>query len=243
MGNGEERDVDGQGEVGQAPDMGEQADARDEVSVRARFERFPATVKGAFVIRGEDANPHQVSFREARVVRIGGGRGQPIAMKEAIVHAPPHQDVFLPFEFSITDLGPGWYGLEADMDVDGGPRTFPGGRTFSVAWPRASSRRGTVTIDQKVEISGGGSVRLAGLECAGDHAWLRYETGEGAPVPIGVLADGDRLSELETEFDPITGGGRVKTYPVLRSHRRLRVHVGSEGPGDPAAGWADVDLP
>ena len=66
------------------------------------------------MIRGEDANPHQVSFREARVVRIGGGPGQPIAMKEAVIHAPPHQDVFLPFEFSITDLGSGWYGLEAD---------------------------------------------------------------------------------------------------------------------------------
>jgi hypothetical protein len=184
-----------------------------------------------------------VSFREARVVRIGGGPGQPIAMKEAIVHAPPHQDVFLPFEFSITDLGPGWYGLEADMDIDGGPRTFPGGRTFAVAWPRASSRRGTVTIDQKVETTAGGSVHLAGLECAGDHTWIRYETDTGEPVAIGLIADGDRLTELESEFDTELGAGRVKTYPLMRTHRQLRIQIGPEAALDETAGWTDIDLP
>jgi hypothetical protein len=247
----EDLEVDGQGEVGRAPDRGERADSRDEVSIRARFERFPATVKGAFVIRGEDANPHQVSFHEARVVRIGGGTEQPIAMKEAIVHAPPHQDVFLPFEFSITDLGPGWYGLEADMDIDGDKRTFPGGRTFAVAWPRAASRRGTVTIDQKVETAGGESVHLAGLECNGDHTWLRYETDGGEPVSVGVVADGELLSELDSEFDAPSGSGRIKTYPILRAHRRLRIHVVSLADADAAgnwnddadARWADVDLP
>ena len=53
------------------------------ISVRARFERFPATVKGAFIIRGEDPDPHQVVFREARVVAIGGAHTHPIAMAVA----------------------------------------------------------------------------------------------------------------------------------------------------------------
>src|SRR2546427_30058 len=44
------------------------------VSVRTRFDRFPATVKGAFVVRGEDRDPHQVEVRvggvKARVARV-----------------------------------------------------------------------------------------------------------------------------------------------------------------------------
>ena len=43
----------------------------DPISVRARFERFPATVKGAFILRGEDANPHQVVVGGARSRRWG----------------------------------------------------------------------------------------------------------------------------------------------------------------------------
>ena len=45
----------------------------DPISVRARFERFPATVKGAFIFRGEDANPHQVAVEGARVAGLGAG--------------------------------------------------------------------------------------------------------------------------------------------------------------------------
>jgi len=49
-------------------------------SLRARFERFPATVKGAFVVRGEDTYPHQVVFHEARVVRVPGPGSMPIPL-------------------------------------------------------------------------------------------------------------------------------------------------------------------
>jgi hypothetical protein len=68
------------------------------VSVRARFERFPATVKGAFIIRGEDPDPHQVVFREARVVALGGAQGHPIALGAAIIDVAPPRAVFVPLE-------------------------------------------------------------------------------------------------------------------------------------------------
>ena len=73
------------------------------ISVRARFERFPATVKGAFIIRGEDRDPHQVVFREARVVAIGGAQTHPIAMAVATLDVAPRRDVFVPFEMTVTE--------------------------------------------------------------------------------------------------------------------------------------------
>ena len=48
-------------------------------SIRAHFERFPATVKGAFVLRGADRDPHQVRDRGRAGRRSCSGAGsQPI---------------------------------------------------------------------------------------------------------------------------------------------------------------------
>ncbi|MGZ4151159.1 MAG: hypothetical protein ACXVP3_01800, partial [Actinomycetota bacterium] len=68
------------------------------LSVRARFERFPATLKGAFIIRGEDPDPHQVALGPARIVPVTGGEGRPIAIAESTLDIAPKQDVFVPFE-------------------------------------------------------------------------------------------------------------------------------------------------
>ena len=38
----------------------------DAVSVRAAYERFPVSVKGAFLLRGADGLPHQVRIESAR---------------------------------------------------------------------------------------------------------------------------------------------------------------------------------
>ena len=80
---------------------------RAAISVRARFERFPATVKGAFILRGEDPNPHQVAFRSARIVTVGGRGERPFAMPDNILDVAPRQDVFVPFELPVSDLEPG----------------------------------------------------------------------------------------------------------------------------------------
>ena len=119
----------------------------EDVSVRARFERFPATVKGAFVVRGEDRDPHQIVFHEARVVRVPGPGGSPVAIAGVTLDVPPHKDLFVPFEFPIGELDPGWYDLEAIVDIDGNPRTMSGGRRFCVPWPRSAVRSATVRMD------------------------------------------------------------------------------------------------
>ena len=75
------------------------------VSIRAHFERFPATLKGAFVLRGDDADPHQVRIEAARVAELARGAGQPMGVETVTLDVAPHLDLFVPFEVPLLDLG------------------------------------------------------------------------------------------------------------------------------------------
>ena len=211
----------------------------EDVSVRARFERFPATVKGAFVLRGEDANPHLIEFNAARIVSLVGTLAPPIAMKPVVLDIPPHQDVFLPFEFGTTELEAGWYGLECDVSVDGGDRTYPGGRRFVVSWPRATVRRGTVPVGDTLRLGSGLKVTLGAVECSGEQAVLKFGAEPSEPVSVQIHADGNRLQELESEFDMESGQGRVAVYPVMRAHEVLRI----EAVGDQDVSASAIEVP
>ncbi len=219
----------------------EGAGARDSVSVRARFERFPATVKGAFIIRGEDPDPHQVVFREARVVAVGGHGARPVAMAKATLDIVPHRDVFVPFETAVTDLEPGWYELECDLDVDGRPETFPGGKRFAVAWPRATVRRGQVPVGRDVQLGSEAAVRVEQIDCSGDSIKVHVVVTPPEDVTLRLSADGSRLHVLDTEFEEGSGRGRIVAYPLLRSHSSLRIDVRGRTKG--AEGSLDVHLP
>jgi hypothetical protein len=216
-------------------------DVSEPVSVRASFERFPATVKGAFIIRGEDPDPHQVVFREARVVAIGGAQAHPIAMAAATLDVAPRRDVFIPFEMAVTDMDPGWYELECELDVDGRPRTFPGGRRFSVAWPRATVRRGQVEVGRGIDLSGGATVKVEQIDCGGDSIKVHVRVTPPEPVTVRLSADGGRLPVLESDFDGSTGRGKVVAYPLLRAHSTLRIDV--RAPSRAGQGTLDVRLP
>lgn len=211
-------------------------DLSSALSVRARFERLPATLKGAFILRGEDADPHQVEFRGASVVGVGTDVRVPMPIAAASLDAAPHRDVFVPFEAQIGELGPGWYTLEAELDVDGTTSRFDGGRRFAIAWPRATVRRGQVRIDEDVTVRST-TVHLEQLELGGDSAKLHLRTDPPADVTVTILADGERLEELEVEHDDSSGRMRITTYPVLRSHLSVRVDVRG------ATGAVDVQLP
>jgi len=211
------------------------------VSVRARFERFPATVKGAFIIRGEDPDPHQVVFREARVVAIGGTEAHPIGMAAATLDVAPRRDVFVPFEMAVTDMDPGWYELECELDVDGRPRTFLGGRRFSVAWPRATVRRGQVQVDRAIELPGGGIVKVEQIDCGGDSIKVHVQVTPPEPLMVRLSADGGRLPVLESDFEGSTERGKVVAYPLLRAHSSLRIDV--KAPSRAGQGTLDVRLP
>lgn len=209
-----------------------------ELSVRARFERFPATLKGAFILRGEDPDPHQLVLGPARIVRVTGGEGRPIAIAESTLDIAPKQDVFVPFETNVGELEPGWYDLECEVEVDGVRRTYPGGKRFSVAWPRASTRRGSVKVGKDVK-AGVVLVRLQQLDCAADHATVAFTTTPPTAVELALSADGADLPVFDVAWDTETGAGTGTAYPIPKTATATRIEVSTGG----ASAGVDVALP
>lgn len=201
------------------------------LSVRARFEKFPATVKGAFILRGEDRDPHQVEVLRARAVAVAGGTSREVPIATTSLDAAPHRDVFVPFELMVADLDPGWYGFELDLEVDGNPATFPGGRRFAVPWPRATVRRGQIRVDRDVDLGGRATATVEHVDCGGDSIRLVLTVRPAIPVQARLLADGARLEVLETEMDESSGRTRLTAYPLLRTHGVLRIELRGRGRG------------
>jgi len=214
----------------------------EDIALRAHFERFPATVKGAFVVRTEGRDPHQVAFHEARVVRVPGPYAREIHIDRATLDVPPGRDLFVPFEFPISDLEPGWYGLEADVDVDGAPRTMPGGKRFCVPWPRSAVRAASVRVDKSVKVEGS-TVTVERCQSGTDGATVKFTVSPPQEVTVRLFAGDRRLDVVEQEMEEASGKGTVRAYPLLRSHTSLRVEVA--GPGKARGKGADitVDLP
>jgi len=197
----------------------------ERVSIRAHFERFPATVKGAFVLRGADRNPHQVRIEAARVREVGGRANQPIDLDAVTLDVAPNLDLFVPFEFPITELSAGWYGLECDVAIDGVAESVRPPKRFAVPWPRASVRRGNVNVNKAAQVDGGPKVKVEQLECGGDAIRVSYTAAPPAPAVLHFLADDTVVPLLDTEFDEESGRGRVTAYPLLRSQSRLAIQV------------------
>jgi hypothetical protein len=195
------------------------------VAIRAHFEKFPATVKGAFVLRSADRDPHQVVIRGARVTELSGAGAQPIELQAATLDVAPKLDFFVPFEFPVTELDAGWYCLETDVDVDGVSQIVRPDRRFSIAWPRATMRRGTVPVGEKVEIEGGPSVLVDRVECSGDSMTVHFSAEPAESVGWRFQADGIPIALLDTELDELTGKGRVTAYPLLKTQRALTIEL------------------
>ena len=193
----------------------------DLVRIRAHFERFPASLKGAFVMRGADGNPHQVRIDEARAVELAGHGSIGMWVHPTTVEVAPNRDLFVPFEFPITELAPGWYAIECSLAIDGAPRVLRPDARFAIAWPRGTTRRDRVSVGRSIQV-GGDKVRVDAIECASDSTRLEYD---GAEASIAVAADGAKVPILEASFDAETGSGAVTTYPLLKTQRELTVAV------------------
>lgn len=213
----------------------------ERVSIRAHFERFPASIKGAIVLRGADRDPHQVTILSAWVAEVSGTDARPIGISSLILNVAPRRDLFVPFEFPVTELGPGWYGVECEITVDGTPAMVRPGRRFSVPWPRGSMRRGVLPVGKAVGIAGGPKVSLEQVDCAADCVRLSFSSEE--PADVRILADGERLSTIEEGFDPGTGKGSLTAYPLPKTASTLRIEVRASGKprGEPAS--VEVPLP
>jgi hypothetical protein len=202
----------------------------DRVSIRARFERFPATVKGAFVMRGADGNPHQVRLDEARVREVAGRGGGSIGIDPVTLDVAPNLDLFVPFEFGLTDLEAGWYGLECRVAIDGDPTTVRPGRRFAVPWPRATVRRGAIAVGKTAQVGAGPKVKLERIDLGGDSIKLQYVSP--SPVDVKLSADGSHVAVLDTEFDEGGARGKVVAYPLLKSQSVLTIEVRGAPPVD-----------
>jgi hypothetical protein len=195
----------------------------DRIAIRAKFERFPAAVKGAFLLRGADGLPHQVRLADARAAELAGGQPRPVGVESVVLEVSPTQETFVPFEISTIEMPSGWYRLECDIVVDGEPSTVSPGERFSMSWPRAAVRRGTVTIGAKVA-----AVSVESLECLGDS--IRIAFAADALPPMALSIDGRPHAVLDVEYDEDSGRGRTIAYPVLRADQRLSIDLGTGTP-------------
>ena len=192
------------------------------VSFRAAFERYPASVKGAFLVSGADGMPHQVRIGSARVVELGSRSAERIGVEPAILEVAPTAETFVPFEVPTLDLRPGWYQLECEVTVDAIPGIVRPGKRFAIAWPRSQVRRGIVPIDRAA-----GKVTWGSLECMGDCVRVSY-AADAAP-DVTMTVDGRTHPVLGVEHDAAAGKGRVLGYPVLRGDERLSISGAGTG--------------
>jgi hypothetical protein len=235
---------------------------RDEalpVEVRTRFDRFPATIKGAWVMRGADGNPHAVDLHEATVDRIPSGPSKPVPVGEVRVDVAPSRDLFVPFEVPITDLDPGWYIIRAVIRVDAGRTWSYASRAFTMPWSRGEIRRGSLRVDQTVR-AGEHDFVIEAVELGSQSAtvvWRASSAGakggeEAAQSPRAkraealLMADGVPLEVLPPEAasrHPFSHPGpeeRTTSYPLPRAATSLAVVVKVAGDrSDPV----DVPLP
>ena len=204
------------------------------VSIRAHFERFPATLKGAFVLRGSDPDPHQVRIVAARVAELAGASGQPMGVEPVTLDVAPHLDLFVPFEVSLLDLAPGWYSLELDVAIDGDDGVVRPGDRFAVPWPRGSMRRGSMNVGREIA-AGSSGVTIRQVEFAADSVRLAYDAP--ARVGLSLAADGATVPQIDERFDEAFGQGTVVTYPVAKARSRLTITArGADRP-------MEIDLP
>lgn len=206
----------------------------ERVGIRAHYERFPATLKGAVVLRGEDADPHQVRLESARVAEMAGRSERPLEVEPATLDVAPHRDLFVPFEVPLLDLGPGWYRLELDVTVDGDPGVVFPGSPFAIAWPRGSMRRGSTTVRGSI-VAGSNTITIEQIECTTDSVRVTY--GAGARAQLALTADDVMLPQIDESFDAEAGRGLVVTYPAAKTQKRLAIEARG---GDRAL---EVDLP
>jgi len=208
------------------------------VVVQTRFERFPASIKGAFVLKGGDGDPHAVTFDWARVSRLPSGPAQPITLEDRQLDVAPNRDLFIPFEVPVSEMDPSWYVVESSVRVDGGRSYVHAGRPFTIPWPRSDVRKTTIQVGKDAR-AGGLSFRVERVELGWDSAavlWQRNEDAEQqkpgrAPREVRalLLADGKELERLPDQAGSKLSEPRGATerrsvsYPVMRSARSLQV--------------------
>ncbi len=228
------------------------SDATLPIDVRTRYDRFPTTVKGTFVLRGADGMPHRVLFESAAVERMPTGPRRPLGTGASIVDVAPGRDLFVPFEASILDLEPSWYAVRAHLVVDAESRSIPfTSQPFCVGWPRGEMRRASIRLGARVG-TGARAFVIERLELGPEAAsvvWMESRPeGEDAvedETVAALFADGHPLEELPADAVKAgvmaPGERRTVVYPVARAVASLA--VGIRPPTGTPSPRVDVPLP
>jgi hypothetical protein len=172
------------------------------VSVETVFDRFPASVRGAVVVRALDREPHQIRLVAADVVTAHDlvRPVQPVAAERATVDVAPHREVLIPFDVPFAGLDPGWYCVVAEVEVDGTARLRgpeDGGKRFVVSWPSGEMRRGD--LRPGVEIGG---ALIERVELKGDRTAVRWRPPADAPeARLRLRAGSRKLPVVEISDD------------------------------------------
>jgi hypothetical protein len=219
--------------------------ARLPIQIQTRYERFPVSIKGAFVMRGADGNPHAVQIESAQVARIPNGPGKPFVVESRIVDVAPGHDLFVPFEAPLSEVDPGWYVIESEAKVDAGRVFVFASRPFSIPWPRNDVRRGSIAVEKTVR-AGKERIRIDRVEMGGDAAavvWWpeaaraapappRASDTEASPLEAVLVADGRELDVLPPQTGRSgrsdlrsRGEHRTLSYPVPRETKSLAIAV------------------
>lgn len=202
------------------------SEAAGPVSVDTVFDRFPASVRGAVVVRGLDREPHQIRLVAAEVVPAHDlARGvHPVAAERATVDVAPHREVLIPFDVPFAGLEPGWYCVVAEVEVDGGAHhrgPEDGGKRFVVPWPSAEVRRG----DLRPNIEIGGAV-IDRIELKTDRTAVRWRPPADAPdARLRLRLGARRLPVVEATDDPRGGGRLTVAHPVPKGATQLDLEV------------------
>jgi hypothetical protein len=202
------------------------SEAAGPVSVDTVFDRFPASVRGAVVVRGLDRQPHQIRLVGAEVVPAHDlARGvHPVAAEGATVDVPPHREVLIPFDVPFAGLEPGWYCVVAEVEIDGGTHLRgpeDGGKRFVVPWPSAEVRRADLRPNLEI-----GGAMIERVELKTDRTAVRWRPPEDAPdAQLRLRLGNRRLPVVEATDDP-RGGGRVTVaHPVPKRATQLELEV------------------
>lgn len=209
-------------------------DATMPVDVQTRYDQFPATIKGAFVMRGADGNPHAVDLEEARVARVPQGPSKAIPIEAVRVDVAPGRDLFVPFEVAVSDLESGWYALFSSVRVDAGGSWAFSSRAFSVPWPREAIRRGNARVDRTIT-AGSEAFVIESIDMRADCSVVTWrpeaEDGSAEGASVRLFAGDRELEPVASKFRPLgerahaAGSTRAVFYPVRRGAISLAVAV------------------
>ena len=198
------------------------------VVVRIVFERFPVTIKGAFVLRGGDADPHVARIATAEVARTPTGPAKPVPIESAAMDVAPRRDLFLPFEATIADLEPSWYVVRCGLQIDGAPPTTVESRPFVMPWPRGTMATGTFAPADRLVV-GAGALVIDKVDLRTDRVDVLWHT-EGTNDAPTLVASAD---DVELEAIPASAGAepgpdrrRSVWYPAPKGARSVTIELG-----------------